>query len=98
MAPSDEWPHHFIHTLEGAPKNWYIDQELRFPSKASDLVGFPSRLQFLSLIDRSFKLVVGSSKNSLVMPFFEWVTVPVEHRFPDKVWLIMMLQGSFPSI
>jgi hypothetical protein len=29
MTPPEEWPHHFIHTLEGIPMNWYIDQELR---------------------------------------------------------------------
>jgi hypothetical protein len=23
-----EWPRHFIHTLEGIPTNWYVDQEL----------------------------------------------------------------------
>jgi hypothetical protein len=28
MTPLEEWPHHFIHTLEGIPTNWYIDQEL----------------------------------------------------------------------
>jgi hypothetical protein len=28
MTPPKEWPHHFIHTLEGIPTNWYIDQEL----------------------------------------------------------------------
>jgi hypothetical protein len=28
MTPPEEWPHHFIHTLEGIPKNWYIDQEM----------------------------------------------------------------------
>jgi hypothetical protein len=25
----EEWPHHFIHTLEGILANWYADQELR---------------------------------------------------------------------
>jgi hypothetical protein len=29
MTPLEEWPHHFIHTLEGIPGNWYIDQEMR---------------------------------------------------------------------
>jgi hypothetical protein len=29
MTPLEEWPHHFIHTLEGIPVNWYTDQELR---------------------------------------------------------------------
>jgi hypothetical protein len=29
MTPPKEWSHHFIHTLEGIPTNWYIDQELR---------------------------------------------------------------------
>jgi hypothetical protein len=29
MTPPEEWPHHFIHTLEGIPTNWYTDQELR---------------------------------------------------------------------
>jgi hypothetical protein len=29
MTPSEEWPHHFIHTLEGILGNWYIDQEMR---------------------------------------------------------------------
>jgi hypothetical protein len=28
MTPPDEWPHHFIHTLEGIQENWYVDQEL----------------------------------------------------------------------
>jgi hypothetical protein len=28
MTPLEEWPHHFIHTLEGIPTNWYVDQEL----------------------------------------------------------------------
>jgi hypothetical protein len=28
MTPPEEWPHHFIHTLEGIPTNWYVDQEL----------------------------------------------------------------------
>jgi hypothetical protein len=28
MKPLEEWPHHFIHTLEGIPANWYVDQEL----------------------------------------------------------------------
>jgi hypothetical protein len=28
MTPPEEWPHHFIHTLEGIPVNWYTDQEL----------------------------------------------------------------------
>jgi hypothetical protein len=26
MTPSEEWPYHFVHTLEGIPTNWYIDQ------------------------------------------------------------------------
>jgi hypothetical protein len=25
MTPPEEWPHHFIHTLEGIPTNWYTD-------------------------------------------------------------------------
>jgi hypothetical protein len=28
MTPPEEWPHHFIHTLKGIPKNWCVDQEL----------------------------------------------------------------------
>jgi hypothetical protein len=28
MTPLEEWPHHFIHTLEGIPGNWHIDQEM----------------------------------------------------------------------
>jgi hypothetical protein len=28
MKPPEEWPHHFIHTLEGILGNWYIDQEM----------------------------------------------------------------------
>jgi hypothetical protein len=28
MTPLEEWPHHFVHTLEGIPSNWYTDQEL----------------------------------------------------------------------
>jgi hypothetical protein len=27
LVPPEEWPHHFIHTLEGIPKNWYTEQE-----------------------------------------------------------------------
>jgi hypothetical protein len=29
MTPPEEWTHHFIHILEGIPRNWYIDQEMR---------------------------------------------------------------------
>jgi hypothetical protein len=29
MTPPEKWPHHFVHTLEGIPTNWYTDQELR---------------------------------------------------------------------
>jgi hypothetical protein len=29
MTPPEEWPHHFIHTLEGIPTNWYTSQELQ---------------------------------------------------------------------
>ena len=29
MTPPEEWPHHFVHTIEGIPTNWYRDQELR---------------------------------------------------------------------
>jgi hypothetical protein len=29
MTPLEEWSHHFIHTLEVIPVNWYVDQELR---------------------------------------------------------------------
>jgi hypothetical protein len=29
LVPPEEWPHHFIHTLEGIPKNWYTEQEQR---------------------------------------------------------------------
>jgi hypothetical protein len=28
MTPPEEWPHYFIHTLEGIPTNWYTKQEL----------------------------------------------------------------------
>ena len=28
MTPQEEWPHNFVHTLEGIPENWYTDQEL----------------------------------------------------------------------
>jgi hypothetical protein len=28
MTPLEEWPHHFLHTLEGIPTNWYTNQEL----------------------------------------------------------------------
>jgi hypothetical protein len=28
MTPPKEWPHHFVHTLEWIPTNWYTDQEL----------------------------------------------------------------------
>jgi hypothetical protein len=33
MTPLEEWSHHFIHTLEGIPSNWYIDQEMRKGTK-----------------------------------------------------------------
>ena len=29
MTPPEEWPHHFVHTLEGIPTNWHTVQELR---------------------------------------------------------------------
>ena len=29
MTPPEEWPYHFIHTLECIQANWYTDQELR---------------------------------------------------------------------
>jgi hypothetical protein len=29
LVPPEEWPHHFIHTLEGIPRNWYTELELR---------------------------------------------------------------------
>jgi hypothetical protein len=32
-TPPEEWPHHFIHTLEGIATNWYTDQELRKGTK-----------------------------------------------------------------
>jgi hypothetical protein len=28
MKPLEEWSHHFIHTLQGIPTNWYVDQDL----------------------------------------------------------------------
>jgi hypothetical protein len=28
MTPPEEWPHHFVHTLEGIPTNWYMNQEV----------------------------------------------------------------------
>jgi hypothetical protein len=28
MKPPEKWPHHFIHTLEDIPTNWYTNQEL----------------------------------------------------------------------
>jgi hypothetical protein len=28
LVPPEEWPHHFIHTLEGIPRNWYTKLEL----------------------------------------------------------------------
>jgi hypothetical protein len=28
MTPHKKWPHHFIHTLEGIPTNFYTDQEM----------------------------------------------------------------------
>jgi hypothetical protein len=34
MTPLEEWPYHFIHTLEGIPANWYTDQELRRGTKS----------------------------------------------------------------
>jgi hypothetical protein len=33
MMPPEEWSHHFSHTLEGIPTNWYIDQEMRKGTK-----------------------------------------------------------------
>jgi hypothetical protein len=33
MMPLEEWSHHFIHTLEGIPANWYMDQEMRKGTK-----------------------------------------------------------------
>jgi hypothetical protein len=33
MTPAEEWSHHFNHTLEGIPANWYIDQEMRKGAK-----------------------------------------------------------------
>jgi hypothetical protein len=29
MVPPEEWPNHFIHTLEGIPRSWYRKLELR---------------------------------------------------------------------
>jgi hypothetical protein len=29
MTPPEEWHHHFVHTLEGIPANWYTNPELR---------------------------------------------------------------------
>jgi hypothetical protein len=28
MTPPEEYPHHFIHTLQGILGNWYIDQDM----------------------------------------------------------------------
>jgi hypothetical protein len=28
LKPPEEWPHYFIHTLEGILGNWYIEQEM----------------------------------------------------------------------
>jgi hypothetical protein len=28
LKPPEEWPYYFIHTLEGIPGNWYIDQKM----------------------------------------------------------------------
>jgi hypothetical protein len=28
MTPPEDWSHHFVHTLECIPTNWYTDQEL----------------------------------------------------------------------
>jgi hypothetical protein len=28
MTSLEEWPHHFVHTLEGIPTKWSTDQEL----------------------------------------------------------------------
>jgi hypothetical protein len=33
MTPPEEWPHHFIHTLEGIRRNWYTDQDMRRGTK-----------------------------------------------------------------
>ena len=29
MTPPEGWSHHFIHTLEGIPTNWYTNQKMR---------------------------------------------------------------------
>jgi hypothetical protein len=29
MTPPEEWPNHFIHTLEVIPTNWYTYKELQ---------------------------------------------------------------------
>jgi hypothetical protein len=28
MNPPEEWPHHFVHALEGILTNWYAEKEL----------------------------------------------------------------------
>jgi hypothetical protein len=28
MIPPEEWPHHFIHTLEGILERWYVYQKM----------------------------------------------------------------------
>jgi hypothetical protein len=33
MTPPEEWSHHFIHTLEGIPTNWYTDQKMHKGTK-----------------------------------------------------------------
>jgi hypothetical protein len=33
MTPLEGWYRHFIHTLEGIPANWYMDQEMRKETK-----------------------------------------------------------------
>jgi hypothetical protein len=34
MTPLKEWSHHFIHTLDDIPTNWYTNQEMRKGTKA----------------------------------------------------------------
>jgi hypothetical protein len=49
ITPPEEWSHHFIHTLEGIPGNWYVDQEMR-----RDVVEWTT-LQYNFIVTFTFK-------------------------------------------
>jgi hypothetical protein len=64
MTPLEEWPHYFIHTLEGIPTNWYIDQELRKGTATWTTLQHNFKVTFLSKhekpnIDATLKQIRG---------------------------------------